>query len=203
VEVSRQQKLQQEEQDQEQDEFNAAKGESMTINQQVFSPGDYVYVQMPENKIPSICCIERLWTSPTNEKLMQASIFVRPHETYHVTTRKFLEKDSNTHDSLPDVPLAVQELFLTLFTTLYNHQDEEGRCYSDSLAELPEYDEIGEGPKVRGISLDLVKRRLDKGAYKRLDIYQEDIFACLERARKLSRTDSDIFQVGSRIIFCK
>lgn len=48
--------MQQEEQDQEQDkekdEFNAAKGESMTINQQVFSPGDYVYVQMPENKIP-------------------------------------------------------------------------------------------------------------------------------------------------------
>ncbi|KAH8243896.1 hypothetical protein KR032_011238 [Drosophila birchii] len=97
-------------------------------------------------------------------------------------------------DSLPDVPLAVQELFLTLFTTLYNHQDEEGRCYSDSLAELPEYDELGEGQKVRGISLDLIKRRLDKGAYKRLDIYQEDIFACLERARKLSRTDSDIFQ---------
>ncbi|EDV30236.1 uncharacterized protein Dana_GF23180 [Drosophila ananassae] len=97
-------------------------------------------------------------------------------------------------DSLPDVPLAVQELFLTLFTTLYNHQDEEGRCYSDSLAELPEYDEQGDVPKIRGISLDLVKRRLDKGAYKRLDIYQEDIFACLERARKLSRTDSDIFQ---------
>ncbi|XP_002020207.2 protein polybromo-1 [Drosophila persimilis] len=97
-------------------------------------------------------------------------------------------------DSLPDVPLAVQELFLTLFTTLYNHQDEEGRCYSDSLAELAEYDELGEGAKVRGISLDLIKRRLDKGAYKRLDIYQEDIFSCLERARKLSRTDSDIFQ---------
>lgn len=97
-------------------------------------------------------------------------------------------------DALPDVPLAVQELFLTLFTSVYNHQDEEGRCYSDSLAELPEYDELGEGAKVRGISLDLVKRRLDKGAYKRLDVYQDDIFACMERARKLSRTDSDIFQ---------
>ncbi|XP_030370298.1 protein polybromo-1 [Scaptodrosophila lebanonensis] len=97
-------------------------------------------------------------------------------------------------DALPDVPLAVQELFLTLFTSLYNHQDEEGRCYSDSLAELPEYDELPEGGKLRGISLDLVKRRLDKGAYKRLDTYQEDFFSCMERARKLSRTDSDIFQ---------
>ncbi|ALC47662.1 polybromo [Drosophila busckii] len=99
-------------------------------------------------------------------------------------------------DALPDVPLAVQELFVSIFTSLYNHQDEEGRCYSDSLAELPEYDELSkdDGSKVRGISLDLVKRRLDKGAYKRLDVFQEDIFACMQRARKLSRTDSDIFQ---------
>lgn len=49
-------------------------------------------------------------------------------------------------------------------------------------------------PRVRGISLDLIKRRLDKGLYKRLDLFQEDIFACLERARKLSRTDSQVFE---------
>lgn len=49
-------------------------------------------------------------------------------------------------DSLPDTQMAVQELFLSLFTTLYNHQDEEGRCFSDSLAELPEHDDV-EGTK--------------------------------------------------------
>lgn len=96
-------------------------------------------------------------------------------------------------DSVPDVPQAVQELLLSLFTTFYNHQDEEGRCFSDSLAELPEYDEI-DGNKVRAISLDLIKRRLDKGLYKRLDAFQEDIFTCLDRARRLSRTDSQIFE---------
>ncbi|KNC29730.1 hypothetical protein FF38_05210 [Lucilia cuprina] len=100
----------------------------------------------------------------------------------------------NDRDTVPDVGLAVQELLLTLFTSVYNHQDEAGRCYSDSLLELPEYDEQPGETKVRGISLDLVKRRLDKGVYKRLDIFQEDVFACLERARKLSRTDSDVFQ---------
>ncbi|XP_037956696.1 protein polybromo-1 [Teleopsis dalmanni] len=104
----------------------------------------------------------------------------------------------NEREAVPDVSLAVQEIFLTLFTSLYNHQDEEGRCYSDSLAELPEYDEVvdenGHTTKVRGISLDLIKRRLDKSVYKRFDIFQEDIFTCLERARKLSRTDSDVFQ---------
>lgn len=48
--------------------------------------------------------------------------------------------------------------------------------------------------RVRAISLDLLKRRLDKGLYKRLDIFQEDVFACLDRARRLSRTDSQIFE---------
>lgn len=42
--------------------------------------------------------------------------------------------------------------------------------------------------------MDLIKRRLDKGLYKRLDIFQEDIFSCLERARRLSRTDSQVFE---------
>lgn len=53
-------------------------------------------------------------------------------------------------------------------------------CFSDSMAELPEHDEIN-GAKVRGVSLDLIKRRLDKGLYKRLDHFQEDLFAVWER----------------------
>lgn len=47
---------------------------------------------------------------------------------------------------------------------------------------------------MRAISLDLIKRRLDKGLYKRLDTFQEDVFQCLDRARRLSRTDSQIFE---------
>uniref|UniRef100_A0A2M4A8V7 Putative chromatin remodeling complex rsc subunit rsc1/polybromo n=1 Tax=Anopheles triannulatus TaxID=58253 RepID=A0A2M4A8V7_9DIPT len=106
-----------------------------------------------------------------------------------IQTKQSLRSD----ETVPNVQQAVQELLLSLFTTFYNYQDEEGRCYSDSLAELPEYDE-SDGNKVRAISLDLIKRRLDKGLYKRLDIFQEDIFSCLERARRLSRTDSQVFE---------
>ncbi|XP_049880509.1 protein polybromo-1 isoform X2 [Pectinophora gossypiella] len=106
-------------------------------------------------------------------------------------TKQLLREDD---DAIPDVPALVQELLLTLFTTVYNHQDEEGRCYSDSMAELPEHDETSNGEKVRAISLDLVKRRLDKGLYKRLDHFQQDMFAVFERARRLSRTDSQIFE---------
>jgi len=44
--------------------------------------------------------------------------------------------------NVPDVRAAVQELLTSLFAAVYNHQDEEGRCYTDSLAELSEHDEI-------------------------------------------------------------
>ncbi|KAK6643901.1 hypothetical protein RUM43_000166 [Polyplax serrata] len=105
-------------------------------------------------------------------------------------TKLQLREDENL---VPDVQAAVQELLTSLFTSVYNHQDEEGRCFSDCMLELPEHDEV-DGKKVRGISLDIVKRRLDKGLYKRLDRFQEDLFCCLERARRLSRTDSQVFE---------
>lgn len=100
----------------------------------------------------------------------------------------------NEDENIPDVPQVVQELLMQLFTTVFNCQDEEGRCYSDSLAELPDIQEEVDGTKVRGITLDLIKRRLDKGLYKRMDVFQEDIFLCFDRARRLSRTDSQIFE---------
>jgi protein polybromo-1 len=97
-------------------------------------------------------------------------------------------------ENVPDVPQVVLDLLMQLFTSVYNFQDEEGRCFSDSMAELPEHDENDLGVKQRAISLDLIKRRLDKGIYKRLDTFQEDVFACFERARRLSRTDSQVFE---------
>ena len=48
--------------------------------------------------------------------------------------------------------------------------------------------------QVRALNLDLIKRRLDRFLYKRLDLFQRDIFSVLERARNLSRTDSQIFE---------
>ena len=39
---------------------------------------------------------------------------------------------------------------------MYNQQDTEERCFSDSLNELPEHNEVN-GKKVRALSLDLIK----------------------------------------------
>ena len=85
---------------------------------------------------------------------------------------------------------------MTIFFTKVNFfplQDSDERCYSDSLAELPEHNEVN-GKKVRALNLDLIKRRLDRGLYKRLDDFQRDIFSVLDRARNLSRTDSQVFE---------
>ncbi|XP_017463776.1 PREDICTED: protein polybromo-1-like, partial [Rhagoletis zephyria] len=77
----------------------------MTINQNVFSPGDFVYFQLPENKIPGIAYIERLWTTTDNVKWMYGAVFLRPHETYHVTTRKFLEMEVFKSSASQTIPM--------------------------------------------------------------------------------------------------
>jgi protein polybromo-1 len=46
------------------------------------------------------------------------------------------------------------------------------------------------GKKVRALSLEIIKRRVDRGLYRRLDLLQRDVFWVLARARRLSRTDS-------------
>ena len=62
---------------------------------------------------------------------------------------------------------------------------------ADSLLEVPEHHEV-DGKKVRFLSLEIIKRRVDRGLYKRLDQLQRDVFMVLERARKMSRTDSQV-----------
>lgn len=103
--------------------------------------------------------------------------------------RKTLKADDNT---VPDIPATVQEMLQSLYNGLIRHEDDDGRSYSESLAEVPDYDLI-DGRKIRGISLEIIKRRLDKGLYKRLDTFQDDFFACLDRVRKLSAANSQAF----------
>lgn len=49
------------------------------------------------------------------------------------------------------------------------------------------------GQKQRALSLDIIKRRVDRGLYKRLDLLQRDVFRVLERARRISRQDNQAF----------
>lgn len=112
VETIRQSKLQQEGEQLEAEAevevvpaaVTAANGESMTIDQKVYSPGEFVYYESPDKKVPGVIYIERLWTNEENVQMMYGCIFLRPHETYHVTTRRFLEQElfkSDQHQAIP------------------------------------------------------------------------------------------------------
>lgn len=105
VESVRQSKLLQEEQEMEMEtDATATSGESMMIDQKIYSPGDFVYFDQPENKIPGIVYIERLWTNSENIKMMYGNVFLRPYETYHLSSRKFIEQEvfkSDQHQAIP------------------------------------------------------------------------------------------------------
>lgn len=125
VEAVRQSKLLQEEQEQEiENEAPTTQGgESMILDQKVYTPGDFVYYDVIDNKskiflicnhshyiknlffvVPGIIYIERLWTNQDGIKMMYGNVFLRPPETFHVTTRKFLEQEvfkSDQHHAIP------------------------------------------------------------------------------------------------------
>uniref|UniRef100_A0A8C6V0R3 Protein polybromo-1 n=1 Tax=Neogobius melanostomus TaxID=47308 RepID=A0A8C6V0R3_9GOBI len=92
----------------------------------------------------------------------------------------------------PPVGAQVRELIRNLFVSVMGHQDEEGRCYSDSLAEIPAVDPAT--PEKPPLNLDVIRMNVDRGRYRRLDVFQEQMFEVLERARKMNRTDSEIFE---------
>ncbi|XP_036386556.1 protein polybromo-1-like isoform X1 [Megalops cyprinoides] len=105
-------------------------------------------------------------------------------------TRRDLEGGDDTH--VPNVTLLIQELIHNLFVSVLSHQDDEGRCYSDSLAEIPASDPAS--PSKPPLNFEIIRSNVDKGRYKRLDVFQEHMFEVLEKARRLHRTDSEIFE---------
>ncbi|XP_068170705.1 polybromo 1, like isoform X2 [Antennarius striatus] len=105
-------------------------------------------------------------------------------------TRKLQEKGEDSGP--PAVVPLVRELIRNLFVSVLGHQDEEGRCYSDSLAEIPAVDPTA--PEKTPLNFDVIRMNVERGRYRRLDVFQEHMFEVLEKARRLNRTDSEIFE---------
>lgn len=100
-----------------------------------------------------------------------------------LVTRRDLEGGDDAH--VPDVPRLIQELIRSLFVSVLGHQDDEGRCYSDSLAEIPAVDPTNaEKPR---LNFEIIRTNVDRGWYKRLDVFQDHMFEVLEKARRLNR----------------
>ncbi|KAM3847359.1 protein polybromo-1 isoform 2-T2 [Vipera latastei] len=105
-------------------------------------------------------------------------------------TRRDIEGDEDSH--VPNVTLLIQELIHNLFVSVMSHQDDEGRCYSDSLAEIPAVDPSF--PNKPPLTFDIIRKNVENNRYRRLDLFQEHMFEVLERARRLNRTDSEIYE---------
>nr|XP_056719228.1 protein polybromo-1 isoform X2 [Euleptes europaea] len=105
-------------------------------------------------------------------------------------TRRDIEGDEDSH--VPNVTLLIQELIHNLFVSVMSHQDDEGRCYSDSLAEIPAVDPSF--PNKAPLTFDIIRKNVESNRYRRLDLFQEHMFEVLERARRMNRTDSEIYE---------
>ncbi|XP_036990600.2 protein polybromo-1 isoform X18 [Artibeus jamaicensis] len=105
-------------------------------------------------------------------------------------TRRDLEGDEDSH--VPNVTMLIQELIHNLFVSVMSHQDDEGRCYSDSLAEIPAVDPSF--PNRPPLTFDIIRKNVENNRYRRLDLFQEHMFEVLERARRMNRTDSEIYE---------
>ncbi|XP_025062535.1 protein polybromo-1 isoform X15 [Alligator sinensis] len=105
-------------------------------------------------------------------------------------TRREIEGDEDSH--VPNVTLLIQELIHNLFVSVMSHQDDEGRCYSDSLAEIPAVDH--NFPNKPPLTFDIIRKNVENNRYRRLDLFQEHMFEVLERARRMNRTDSEIYE---------
>lgn len=81
--------------------------QSEVYNNITYSVGDFVYVsptcgetardpfanQNQSNSLkPNIANIQKLWTEADGTKMFEGIWFFRPDQTYHLPTRKFLEK---------------------------------------------------------------------------------------------------------------
>uniref|UniRef100_A0A4W5R6S8 BAH domain-containing protein n=1 Tax=Hucho hucho TaxID=62062 RepID=A0A4W5R6S8_9TELE len=74
----------------------------------MYHVGDYVYVEPAEpNLQPHIVCIERLWQDNAGEKWLYGCWFYRPNETFHLATRKFVEKEVFKSDYFNKIPVSM------------------------------------------------------------------------------------------------
>ena len=107
--LKEQQEDQQQQQQQQSQETQSLEGnESLTTsNEQTYRVGEYVYLSNDDKDLnPAIICIDKLWTNEQGQQMCYGVVFLYPSETYHVSTRKFLEKEVFKSDTYQRVPLA-------------------------------------------------------------------------------------------------
>lgn len=87
--------------------INSENGAAMSFNQELYRAGDFVYIEPTERGMEySVVLIERLWTNQESQQMLYGNLFYRPSETYHIASRKFIEKELFKSDAHVAVPLS-------------------------------------------------------------------------------------------------
>ena len=127
---------------------------------------------------------------------MQRALFNKRDEIYkHEEERSLRESGQQAYtEKLPVsfVADSVQEIIQQLFDACMTYCDSEGRIYSDTFFQLyAMIDQDVENEKLDLVSLDYMRKRVASRTYKRLDVFQEEMFLFFNQIRQLSYIDGD------------
>lgn len=93
----------------------------------------------------------------------------------------------------PSVQSQVRRILTNLLVSVNNYT-ERGRCLSNSFTEVTElFRKNGIFTKDMPFTLDQIKINMDKNRYRRLDRFQDDVFALFSKVRAISRPESQLF----------
>jgi protein polybromo-1 len=113
--------------------------------------------------------------------------------TFQQEIMEICAEDAEEDKSVPSVQSQVRRILTNLLVSV-NTYTERGRCLSNSFTEVVDmFRKNGIPTDEMPFTLDQIKMNLDKGRYKRLDRFQEDVFALFSRVRALTRPESQLF----------
>ncbi|KAI6241398.1 hypothetical protein M3Y99_00367700 [Aphelenchoides fujianensis] len=101
--------------------------------------------------------------------------------------------EDHDDDDNPSVQMQVRRILTNLLVAV-NTYTIRNRCLSDSFTEVTSlFRKAGIPVHEMAFTLDQIKMNLDKGRYKRLDRFQDDVFALFSRVRALTRPETQTF----------
>jgi protein polybromo-1 len=126
---------------------------------------------------------------------LQRTLFNKRDEIYKQEAENSkLENGQNYIEKLPSnfIENSVQEIIKKLFENCMSHRDSEGRIYSDTFLQLYSMIETdAESQHTDLVTLEYMRKRVNARIYKRMDMFQEEMFLFFNQIRMLSYIDGD------------
>ena len=119
---------------------------------------------------------------------LQKALFSKRDEIY------MLENKNNDPEKLPVkfVTNSIQEIIEQLFEACMCHRDSEGRVYSETFLQLYEIIEKSSQNDILDlVTLEYMRKRVYSRVYKRMDVFQEEMFLFFNQIRLFGYIDGD------------